>query len=62
LSHPLRTVPGMDTCEYCDSPITAFSAVAISALGHERTGHCETCGHVVSHVVRGHRIPTTLAG
>ena len=51
----------MDTCEYCDSPITAFSAVAITAIGHERTGQCETCGHVVSHVVRGHRIPATLA-
>jgi len=51
----------MDTCEYCDRDITAFSAVAITAHGHERTGLCDGCGHVVSHIVRGHHVPATLA-
>ncbi|HXH56272.1 hypothetical protein [Iamia sp.] len=51
----------MDICEYCDREITVFSAVAITAHGHERIGECEVCGHVVSHVVRAHYLPDTLA-
>lgn len=61
LSHPLCTVWPMDTCEYCNREITLFSAVAITARGHERIGECDVCGHVVRHVVRSHHLPDTLA-
>ena len=50
LSHPLRIVSAMETCEYCDDEIPLHRVTLVAADGHEWQGTCARCGHVVSHV------------